>query len=69
MRLRLDLKFPYTFFMEKHDYQVSYKLAKAYLDSIEAPQKGFFTFEESAHSPNLEDVEQFVEVIRAIAEK
>lgn len=53
----------------KHDYQVSYKLAKAYLDSIEAPQKGFFTFEESAHSPNLEDVEQFVEVIRAIAEK
>lgn len=53
----------------RHDYQVSYKLAKAYLDSIDAPQKGFFTFEESAHSPNLEEVEQFVEVIRAIAEK
>lgn len=53
----------------KYDYQVSYQLAKEYLDSITAPQKEFFTFEESAHSPLLEEPEQFVEVIKKIAEK
>lgn len=53
----------------KYDYQVSYQLAKVYLDSIDAPQKEFFTFEESAHSPNLEEPKRFVEVVRAIAEK
>lgn len=53
----------------KYDYQVSYQLAKAYLDSIDAPRKEFFTFEVSAHSPNLEEPRRFVEVVRAIAEK
>lgn len=51
----------------KYDYQVSYQLAKEYLDSIDAPQKEFFTFEESAHSPNLEEPVRFVKVVRSIA--
>lgn len=50
----------------KYDYQVSYQLAKEYLDSIVAPKKAFFTFEESAHSPNIEEPERFVEVVRSI---
>ena len=50
----------------KYDYQVSYELAKAYLDSIDAPRKEFFTFEESAHSPNLEEPKRFVEVVKSI---
>ncbi len=53
----------------KYDYQVSYKLAKEYLDSINAPEKAFYTFEQSAHSPNMEEPERFVEVVREIAEK
>lgn len=53
----------------KHDYQVSYQLAKEYLDSIDAPVKKFYTFEESAHSPNLEEPEKFVEVIRSITKQ
>lgn len=53
----------------KYDYQVSYQLAKAYLDSIDAPQKEFFTFENSAHSPNLEEPTRFVNVVRSIAER
>lgn len=53
----------------KYDYQVSYELAKAYLDSIDAPQKEFFTFEESAHSPNLEESKRFVEIVCSIAGK
>lgn len=51
----------------KYDYQVSHQLAKEYLDSITAPKKAFFTFEESAHSPNLEEPERFVELVRGIA--
>lgn len=50
----------------KYDYQVSYQLAKEYLDSINAPKKEFITFEESAHSPNLEDSKRFVEVLQSI---
>lgn len=50
----------------KYDYQVSYQLAKEYMDSITAPQKAFFTFEESAHSPNMEEPERFVKVIKSI---
>lgn len=51
----------------KYDYQVSYELARKYLDSINAPKKMFFTFKESAHSPNIEEPERFVEVVRSIA--
>lgn len=50
----------------KYDYQVSYQLAKSYLDSIDAPHKEFFIFEQSAHSPNLEEPKRFVEVVKSI---
>lgn len=53
----------------KYDYQVSHQLAKEYLDSISAPQKAFFTFEESAHSPNLEEPERFVEVVKSLTNR
>lgn len=46
-----------------YDYQVSYTLAKEYLDMIEAPRKRFFTFENSAHSPNMEEPEKFVRIV------
>lgn len=50
----------------RYDYQVSYPLAEAYLDSIDAPKKEFFTFQESAHSPNLEEPKRFVEVVKSV---
>ena len=53
----------------KYDYQVSYTLAREYFDKIEAPKKSFFTFENSAHSPNVEEGEKFVQIIREIALK
>jgi pimeloyl-ACP methyl ester carboxylesterase len=53
----------------KYDYQVSYALACEYFDVIEAPEKAFFTFENSAHSPNIEEPEKFVQIIREIALK
>ena len=53
----------------KYDYQTSFVLAREYLDKIEAPQKAFFTFENSAHSPNMEEGEKFVQTICDIASK
>jgi pimeloyl-ACP methyl ester carboxylesterase len=53
----------------KHDYQVSYALAQKYLETIEAPDKAFFSFENSAHCPNVEELEKFVQTVRDIASK
>ncbi len=50
----------------KYDYQVSYALAREYFEAIDAPKKAFFTFENSAHSPNAEEPEQFVQIVRNI---
>jgi len=53
----------------KYDYQVSYKLAREWFDKIEAPQKAFFTFENSAHGVIIEEPVKFVQIIREIALK
>jgi len=50
----------------KYDYQVSYVLAHEYFDKIEAPAKTFFSFENSAHSPNLEEPEKFLQIMHHI---
>ena len=51
----------------KYDYQVSYTLAYKYFEMINAPNKSFFTFENSAHSPNCEEPEIFVKIVHNIA--
>jgi len=53
----------------KYDYQVSHTLAREWFDKIEAPQKAFFTFENSAHGTIIEEPEKFVQIIREIAIK
>ncbi len=50
----------------KWDYQVSQVLSEAWFDGIEAPAKGYFLFENSAHSPNVEETEKFVRIVREI---
>ena len=49
----LDL--PVYFFHGRHDHTVSYELARSFLAGLEAPVKGFYTFEDSAHSPIFEE--------------
>ena len=53
----------------KYDYQTSYTLAQEYFEIIKAPDKAFFTFENSTHSPNMEEVEKFVQIVCSIALK
>jgi pimeloyl-ACP methyl ester carboxylesterase len=50
----------------KYDYQTSTVLAKEYFDVLDAPHKRYFVFENSAHSPLLEEPEQFARIINDI---
>jgi pimeloyl-ACP methyl ester carboxylesterase len=59
-------KVPVYITQGKYDYQVSYALAREYFDKIETPDKLFFTFEKSAHSPIMEEPEKFVHIVREI---
>lgn len=50
-----------------YDYQTPYPVAKDFFDQLKAPEKKFFTFEKSAHSPNFEEVENFNSIVRVLA--
>ncbi len=58
---KLDI--PVYFFSGIYDYTVSYKLTKEYSEKLQAPIKGFYTFEHSAHSPIFEEPERVKEII------
>jgi pimeloyl-ACP methyl ester carboxylesterase len=59
------LESPIYFLHGVHDYTVSYPLAKAYYEQLEAPLKGFYTFAHSAHSPLFEEPERMREIMLA----
>jgi pimeloyl-ACP methyl ester carboxylesterase len=50
-----EINIPIYFFHGIYDYTVSYPLAKKYFEQIKAPLKGFYTFNNSAHSPIFEE--------------
>ena len=58
---KLDI--PVYIIQGKYDYQVSYVVAKEYFDRLEAPEKHFYTFENSAHCPNFEEPDLFLQVL------
>ncbi|MBX2957048.1 MAG: alpha/beta hydrolase [Cyclobacteriaceae bacterium] len=58
-----EVNIPVYFFHGKYDYTVSYSLAKQYLETLHAPVKGFYTFENAAHSPHFEDPERVKDIL------
>ncbi len=58
-----EVSIPVYFFHGKYDYTVSYTLAKQYFEALQAPVKGFYTFEDSAHSPIFEEPERVKEIV------
>ncbi len=50
-----EFDIPIYFFHGVYDYTCSYTLAKEYFQKLKAPVKGFYTFEQSAHSPLFEE--------------
>jgi pimeloyl-ACP methyl ester carboxylesterase len=47
-----------------HDRTCSYDLARDYFQRLQAPVKGFYTFEHSAHSPVFEEPEKAGRILR-----
>lgn len=62
--IKIDI--PVYFVHGIYDYTTSYSLAKDYFTEIEAPLKGFYTFDQSAHSPLFEEPEKMQGVIEDI---
>jgi pimeloyl-ACP methyl ester carboxylesterase len=58
----LDL--PVYFFHGIYDYTCSYTEARSYFEKLKAPLKGFYTFEQSAHSPLFEEPEKMQHILQ-----
>lgn len=59
-----SLDVPVYILQGRFDYQVSYALAKEFARGLKAPVKGFYTFENSAHSPCFEEPEKMCLILR-----
>ncbi len=59
------LEIPIYFLHGVYDYTVSYPLAKSYFERLDAPAKGFYTFQQSAHTPFFEEPDKMREILRA----
>lgn len=64
-----SLELPVYFISGDTDYNCPWKLAQEYLEIIDAPDKGFFLIENSAHSPLWENPETTCDILRMIKEK
>lgn len=58
------LELPVYFFEGRYDYTCSYTEAKSYFENLQAPLKGFYTFEKSAHSPLFEEPEKMQYILK-----
>ena len=59
-----ELEIPVYFFEGKYDYTCAYPLAKDYFEKLKAPVKGFYTFEQSAHTPLFEEPEKMQKILQ-----
>jgi len=58
-----ELKIPAYFFSGRHDLTVNRDISLDYFNKLDCPFKGFYTFENSAHSPMFEEPVRFLEVM------
>jgi pimeloyl-ACP methyl ester carboxylesterase len=59
-----ELDIPVYFLHGVYDYTCSYTVAQSYFEALQAPVKGFYTFERSAHSPMFEEPEKVQKILR-----
>ena len=63
-KLVTKLEIPVYFFSGQYDYITNYQLVEKYMQNISAPLKGYYLFEDSAHSPFFEEPERVMEVMK-----
>jgi len=54
-----SMQVPVYIFQGKYDYQCPTQTAYKFYEQLKAPKKDFFIFENSAHSPNMEEPKKF----------
>jgi pimeloyl-ACP methyl ester carboxylesterase len=59
-----ELHVPVYFISGKYDLTVNIDLTRDFFNHIDAPLKGFYTFEHSAHGPLFEEPEKFREILK-----
>lgn len=64
-----ELAIPIYFMAGKYDYTCCYDLQREYYEKIKAPEKKFYTFDNSAHSPIFEENEKAMKLLEEIVEK
>ncbi|MGF1587388.1 MAG: alpha/beta fold hydrolase [Bacteroidales bacterium] len=64
-----SIKIPVYILHGKHDFTTPYSVAKEFYNQLKAPHKEFFSFENSAHSPVMEEVEKFNSIVKEITKK
>ncbi len=64
-----SMRLPVYILHGQYDYTTPYPLAKEFYNQLIAPEKEFFSFEHSAHSPILEEPEKFNEILRELTTK
>jgi pimeloyl-ACP methyl ester carboxylesterase len=58
-----EFDLPVYFFVGRYDYTANKDLSRAYFDKITAPVKGFYLFENSAHSPLFEEPARATDIL------
>ncbi|MDR0858501.1 MAG: alpha/beta hydrolase [Oscillospiraceae bacterium] len=58
------LDVPVYIFHGAYDMQVNYELSKRYFELLDAPEKHFYSFDNSAHSPFMEEPARFIEIVK-----
>lgn len=58
-----EIRIPVYFLAGVYDYTCCYSLQKEYYEQLIAPTKGFYTFQESAHSPLFEEPEKGLRIL------
>ena len=57
------IEVPVYFISGRYDLTVNIDLARNYFNNLDAPLKGFYTFENSAHSPLFEEPDRFRKIL------
>lgn len=60
------LEIPIVILAGKQDYTCCYSLQEEYFDAVDAPQKTFYRFENSAHSPIYEEYGEGLRILKKI---
>src|SRR5690625_3920299 len=58
-----EVNIPVHFLMGRHDLTTPYEPTKVFFDELNAPEKQWTWFENSAHTPSLEEPEKFLQIL------